>query len=492
MNSHLPKEWTVARLGELATAIQYGYTEKARQEQVGPRFLRITDIQDDSVDWNQVPFCIIGDEDKEKYLLRKDDLVFARTGATVGKSFLITGSIPASVFASYLIRVRLQPDIEPKYVSYFFRSADYWRQISASQAGIGQPNVNGKKLAQIEIPIAPQDQQKQIVAEIEKQFSRLDEAVVNLKRIKANLKRYKAAVLKAAVEGKLTEAWRKAHPHVEPASKLLERILIERRAKWSGRGKFKEPTISETNDLPLLPKSWTWATVDQLAAPEPNSITDGPFGSNLKTEHYQETGPRVIRLQNIGDGVFVNEKAHITEEHFARLKKHQIFSGDLVIAALGENLPRSCLIPGSVGNAIVKADCIRFKPYKHALALYLNITLNAEPMRQRTKSIVHGVGRPRLNLGEIKSIVVPLPSISEQQAIVAEVERRLSVIDELETTVEANLTRADRLRQSILSQAFSGRLVVQDGKDRRGMEPQAYSLAAESQACYENDTRERR
>ena len=81
-------------------------------------------------------------------------------------------------------------------------------------------------------PVAPLEQQKRIVAEIEKQFSRLDEAVANLKRVKANLKRYKAAVLKAAVEGKLTEEWRKAHPDVEPASKLLDRILAERRAKW--------------------------------------------------------------------------------------------------------------------------------------------------------------------------------------------------------------------------------------------------------------------
>jgi len=159
MSMHLPAGWAISRLGDLATAIQYGYTEKARQERVGPRFLRITDIQDDSVSWEDVPFCVIDDDDKEKYLLRHGDLVFARTGATVGKSFLIRGAIPESVFASYLIRVRLRSDIDPKYISYFFRSNDYWRQISESAAGIGQPNVNGKKLAQIQIPVAPLDQQ---------------------------------------------------------------------------------------------------------------------------------------------------------------------------------------------------------------------------------------------------------------------------------------------------------------------------------------------
>ena len=450
----LLRKWKVKRLEELSSAIQYGYTAKATTERIGPKLLRITDIQNDAVDWDVVPFCEISAKEIEKYRLAKNDLLFARTGATVGKSYLISGAIPESVFASYLIRVRLLEEVYPKYVAYFFRSGDYWRQITENQAGIGQPNVNGTKLAQIKIPVAPLNQQKNIVAEIEKQFSRLDEAVANLRRVKANLKRYKAAVLKAAVEGRLTEDWRKQHPNVEPASKLLERILAERREKWNGRGKYKEPIVSDTTNLPSIPRCWVWATVDQVAAPEPNSITDGPFGSNLKTEHYKETGPCVIRLQNIGDGVFVNGEAHISEEHFVRLQKHRVFAGDLVVASLGEDPPRSCLIPQTVGKAFVKADCVRFKPHRDAVARYLNVVLNSEPTRQRAQSIVHGIGRPRLNLGEIKAIVIPFPPTVEQQTIIAEVERRLSVIEELEAAVQANLTRADRLRQSILHQKW--------------------------------------
>ena len=156
--------------------------------------------------------------------------------------------------------------------------------------------------------------------------------------------------------------------------------------------------------------------------------------------------------------MFVNGEAHISEEHFVRLQKHRVFAGDLVVASLGEDPPRSCLIPQTVGKAIVKADCVRFKPHRDAVARYLNVVLNSEPTRQRAQSIVHGIGRPRLNLGEIKAIVIPFPPTVEQQTIIAEVERRLSVIEELEAAVQANLTRADRLRQSILHQAFSGRL----------------------------------
>src|SRR5207253_8352294 len=136
----------------------------------------------------------------------------------------------------------------------------------------------------------------------------------------------------------------------EIGAELLKRILEGRRAQWRGKGKYKEPVPPDTSNLQDLPRGWTWATVDQLAAADANSITDGPFGSNLKTEHYQPSGPRVIRLQNIRDGQFADERAHIAPERFQALRKHAVFAGDLVIATLGDNPPRACVIPTSVGS----------------------------------------------------------------------------------------------------------------------------------------------
>jgi len=212
--------------------------------------------------------------------------------------------------------------------------------------------------------------------------------------------------------------------------------------------------------LPDLPDGWAWTSVEEARSSEPNSVTDGPFGSNLKTEHYTESGPRVVRLQNIGDGHFVDAMAHIAPEHFARLSKHHIFAGDIIIAALGETLPRACVVPENIGPALVKADCIRLLA-EPALtsASYLNTVLNAEPTRIRVTSTVHGVGRPRLNLGEVKAIKLPLPPLAEQERIVAEVERRLSVLDQLDAAVTTNLKRSDALRQSVLRRAFTGTLV---------------------------------
>ncbi|HAF03134.1 MAG TPA: hypothetical protein DCG89_04980 [Spartobacteria bacterium] len=312
------------------------------------------------------------------------------------------------------------------------------------------------------LPIPPLDEQQRIVAEIEKQFTRFEAGVSSLKGAQAALKRYRAGVLKAACDGRLvpTEAEfaRKENRSCESADILLRRILKERHKKWNGKGKYKEPFVPMTTNLPTQPEGWTWATIEQLAAPEPNSITDGPFGSNLKTEHYTDSGPRVIRLQNVGDGVYVDEEAHISEAHFRRLQKHRVFADDLVIAAFGENPPRSCVIPPALGPAIVKAACIRFRPHCEIAVKYMNAALNSDPVRKRTKGMVHGVGRPRLNLGEIKSIVLPVPPFAEQLRIVAEVERRLSVIDQLQAIVATNLERATRLGRSILSRAFAGQL----------------------------------
>ena len=366
------------------------------------------------------------------------------------------------------------PYLDSRYLQYFL-NAWRFRDFAARLNEGDRPRVDWDQIKPYPFPLAPIGEQRRIVAAIEQQFTRLDAGVAALKRSQARLKHYRATVLKAAVEGDLTVDWRAAHPATETGAELLQRILAERRVRWEAdvraKGKdpakvrYEEPVGPDTEGLPELPEPWCWASLLQLAAPEANSIVDGPFGSNLKTEHYVASGDRVIRLQNIGDGVFKDEKAFITHTHFVRLVKHQVFAGDVVIAALGEHPPRSCLIPAFVGPAIVKADCIRFKPSPHVPPSYMNIALNAEPTRRRTAVLLHGVGRPRLNLSEVKSIVLQLPATDEQQHIVAEVERRLSVVTALEATVEANLKRAERLRQSILREAFAGRLVSQDPID---------------------------
>ena len=221
--------------------------------------------------------------------------------------------------------------------------------------------------------------------------------------------------------------------------------------------------------LPPLPENWQWVMLTDLAAYSPNAITDGPFGSNLKTSHYTDSGPRVIRLQNIGDGVFVDEYAHLSEEHFRSLSRHHINAGDLAIAALGETLPRSCVIPPWVGPALVKADCPRFKPNTNVvLSEYVNYALNSPGTRQRASQIIHGVGRPRLNLSEIRGIWIEVAPLKEQKRIVAKLEELLSDLDAGVAALERAQANLKRYRAAVLKAAVEGRLT---GKWRASHSP---------------------
>ena len=440
--------WEVKPLSDLAEAIQYGYTAKAKTDAAGIRYLRITDIQDDHVEWSTVPSCDVSEVESEKYLLAAGDLVFARTGATVGKSFLIRGNIPKSVFASYLIRVRLRKHIDPRYVAHFFQSPSYWNQIAESSAGIGQPNVNGTKLAQIQIPVAPLDRQAEIVAELEKQFSRLDEAVANLQRVKANLKRYKASVLKAAVEGRLVETEaalaRREGRTFETGEQLLQRILEERRAKWAGRGAFAAESPSES--LEFVPDGWAVASLDQLStvvrggSPRPAGdpryfggsvpwITVGSITAD-ETDY--------LRYANGGLTEAGKERSRFIEEHTLLLTN----SG----ATLG--VPKISLIAGCINDGVAALLDVEY-PLKHYLVHYLRTKTDA--LRQ----VNQGAAQPNLNTTIIKAMVVPLPPVAEQARIVAEVDRHLSIIREVEAEVDTNLQRAQALRQSTLAKAFS-------------------------------------
>lgn len=163
--------WTEARVGEFCEPPQYGYTASARIEEIGPRFLRITDIQNGKVNWDKVPFCDC--PKPEQYLLQNNDIVFARTGATTGKSFIIR-ECPQAIFASYLIRLRVKRLASAEYLYCYFQTPSYWAQITEEKKGTGQANVNGRRLADIRVPIAPPEEQDQIVAYLDELAAKLD------------------------------------------------------------------------------------------------------------------------------------------------------------------------------------------------------------------------------------------------------------------------------------------------------------------------------
>ncbi|MFI0795632.1 restriction endonuclease subunit S [Micromonospora rubida] len=195
-----------------------------------------------------------------------------------------------------------------------------------------------------------------------------------------------------------------------------------------------------------LPSGWALATLDDLQANEPRAVTDGPFGSNLSSAHYTASGARVIRLQNIGDGRFVDERAYISMEHFDKLKAHEVRAGDLVVASLGQSLPRVCIVPELDAPAIVKADCIRVRLHPSIDARWLLYTLSSPAVRVYASSRVRGVGRPRLGLGELRQISIPVPPIAEQRRILAALEGLLSGLSAAVDSAKRARLRLRRLR----------------------------------------------
>ena len=458
-SKELPKGWAEATVGDIASSIQYGHTASATDTRTAPRFLRITDIQDGQVDWGTVPSCDISEEDIPKYALQADDIVFARTGATTGKSFLIK-ECPQAVFASYLIRLRMNKGIHASFVQCFFNTNDYWRQIEGGKRGIGQPNVNASVLAEVSLSVAPLPEQHRIVEKIEELFSDLDAGVSALQRAKANLKRYRASVLKSAVEGRLTEEWRKEHPQAEDAVGHIERTppppLPNR---WSTRSKdtiYGHGALSVGNTGTRLPASWTWTPLVRIARME--------TGHTPSRKHPEWWGGEIPWIgitdaRNHHGGIINATGENTNDDGLANSASRLLPKGTVCVsrtASVGYVVVMGC-------DMATSQDFVNWVPTDCVSSDWLRVVF----MTDRNVLVRFGKGtvHKTIYFPEWLSTHIALPPLAEQEQIVLLVEERLSQIDSAVKTIDAELIRAKRLRQSILKQAFEGKLVPQDPKD---------------------------
>ncbi len=203
-----------------------------------------------------------------------------------------------------------------------------------------------------------------------------------------------------------------------------------------------------------VPADWVRCTLGEVAVPERGSITDGPFGSNLTSAHYTDAGARVIRLENVGDGKFRDHRSYISNEHFDRLRKHEVLPGDLVVASLGDNLPRACLLPHLEAPALVKADCIRVRLGERVLPKFVVYALQAPGAKRWASERLKGVGRQRLGLAGIRALPLPLPPLDEQQRIVAVLEDHLTRLEAAQAYLSASERRLRLLKRSMLQREF--------------------------------------
>ena len=166
----IPENWVWARWGELSDSIQYGYNAPALQSG-RIKMVRISDIHDNKIEWSKVPYCQIKESEIPTYLLQKNDILFARTGGTVGKSYLVGDISTEAVYAGYLIRTRYNSELlSPQYLKFFMESSFYWEQLREGTIATAQPNCNGKTLGKMLLPLPPLAEQKRIVAKLEQLF----------------------------------------------------------------------------------------------------------------------------------------------------------------------------------------------------------------------------------------------------------------------------------------------------------------------------------
>ncbi len=397
---------------------------------------------------------------------RDGDVIFAKVTPCMenGKAAVMKGLTNGIGFGSTeFFTLRPKIGLEANYLFHFILQSNFRRDAARNMTGaVGLRRVPKSWLEQQPIPLPQPDEQRRIVAEIEKQFTRLEAGVAALRRVQANLKRYRAAVLKAACEGRLvpTEAGlaktgdRKAT--FETGEALLARILTERRQDWQGRGQYKEPAFPDTASLPPLPADWMWARLEQLG------FTFGGLTKNPKRVKLMKQFP-YLRVANVyANELRLDEVEKIGVED-SELTKLLVHAGDLLIVegnGSKDQIGRLAIWDGSIDPCVHQNHVIKVRPIALALGKWILNWLLSPGGRHFVELVASSTsGLYTLSVNKVGDLPIPLPPLAEQTRIVAEVERRLSVVEELEAVVSANLQRAVRLRQSILQKAFRGGLV---------------------------------
>ena len=464
----LPDGWKWVRLGDFSTS-QYGYSAKAVDDDKLPKMLRITDIQDNGVDWKTVPGCNIEDSKLAQYRLVDNDIVIARIGATTGKSFLIDKPPLNAVFASYLIRVRLSKDLLPKYVYFFLQSETYWKQISDLSSGIALPGVNSTKLQTMMFPLPPLETQKHIVDRIESLFAKLDEAKEKAQTALDTFELRKSAILHKAFTGELTAKWRSscrpsdissAPAHIESApadissSAPAEHIdndasitaehfvnissvpnSLSPKQSYSGPAEQALPNSS-------LPNGWLKKCFADVANIKLNLVEPSDY------PNYPHIAPDSIEKKT---GVLLTYRT--VAEDKVTSAKHRFYPGQILYSKIRPYLSKVVIIDF---DGLCSADMYPIEAVENTRFLWYYM-LSDEFLNQASNAGSRTV-LPKINQKELAKISVSLPPLPEQQEIVRILDNLLAKENAAKEAAEAVIDKIDLMKKSILARAFRGEL----------------------------------
>lgn len=444
-------------LKNLIEGTQYGYNASALQSGVN-KFLRISDIHESKVDWETVPYCNCDDE--ETYLLKNEDILIARTGGTTGKSFKIGTPPQHSIYAGYLIRIRAKQTVNPDYLYLFLHSFAYWSQIVNLNEGNFRPKANAENLKALILPNCSKNIQDDAVKisqgenlpGYEELFDKIEKVLAEYEKTQkieelfadqlTQLENLNQAILQEAVQGKLVAQ----DSNDEPASVLLKRIKTEK----SKSGKKEKPLPSiKPEELPFeIPESWVWCRLGDVRdfrftlsygvlVPGDNVVNGVPF----------------VRVQDL-DNVEKNEppSKHIASKIDLQYAKTRLVGGEILICVVG-SIGKVALSSNKwIGANIARAVC-RLMPNQNISREYLYYCL-ISPFIQNffqggKKSI-----NPTLNVNVLETTLIPIPPLSEQKRIVAEIERQFEKTKQLKEHIIANQQATEQLLKALLHGAF--------------------------------------
>jgi type I restriction enzyme, S subunit len=437
----LPKNWITKAIGEVCE-FEYGkgLTKKNRDE------LGKYNVYGSN--------GVVGKH--SEFLIDDPSVIVGRKGAAGEVHLALTPFWP--IDTTYFVR---NPDgFDLKFFYYQLKTL----RLSSLDTSTAIPGLNRNDAYKKSVVIPPIQEQKRIVAKIEELFSELDAGVESLKKAQQQLKTYRQSVLKSAFEGKLTTSWRLSENGPRDTGALLQIIETEREetSKATGVRQRQVPQITndETDKLGNIAEEWRWVRPDQIAAPEKYALGIGPFGSNLKVSDYTSDGCPLVFVKNITRNDFALDEKYVSPAKYTELIAHSVKPLDIVVTKMGDPPGDSAIYPENAPPGIITSDCLKFRVWdKHADRKFYRYCIESVLVKKQLGLITKGVAQKKISLDRFRSICLPFTSLNEQKRVVEEIESRLSVSDKLGSTIEQEVTQAEALRQSILKQAFEGKLI---------------------------------
>ena len=484
----LPVGWEWTRVGQVSTRVQYGITASADHASTGPRFVRITDIQNDQVNWETVPGVQGLAEDFSDHYLMPGDLLIARTGGTIGKSFLVPNVQGEAVFASYLIRITPIAGLEPSYLKVFASSSHYWSQLREKSMGTGQPNVNGTALSLLSLPLPPLAEQSRIVARVE-ELMRLCDALQAKGQLEATqhaqlLSTLLGTLTASATPEELADNWQRVAQHFdllldrpqaidaleqtllqlavrgllvpqdpadEPASVLLQKIRAEK-DRLIAEGKIKKdkplPPVTDEEKPFELPVGWEWVRLSALLQKIGAGST--PLGGR---EVYVSSGVKFLRSQNVWDeGLRLDGVAFIKPETHFRMAGTVVVANDLLFNITGASIGRCAVVPSDFDEANVSQHVTIIRAVLPEINAYLHKVLVSRHVQQTVMDVQVGVSREGLSIAKLGQFLIPLPPLAEQSRIVARVTQLRRLCFELRQRLAEREAVQARLAEALVQQ----------------------------------------